>query len=75
MEGKWVIDTGKLSITLWSEIEETEVLGNMFENPNLVVYRFVPTISAFEVQGRTGASIMDNLNELREDYGTVSWKV
>lgn len=50
MEGKWVIDTGKMSITLWSEIEETEVLGNMFENPNLVVYRFVPTVSAFEDQ-------------------------
>lgn len=48
MEGKWVIDTGKMSITLWSEIEETEVLGNMFENPNLVVYRFVPTVSVFE---------------------------
>lgn len=41
MEGKWVIDTGYVSITLWSEIEETEILGNMFENPNLVVYRFV----------------------------------
>ena len=36
MEGAWVIDTGKEAIYLWSEIEETEVLGNMFENPNLV---------------------------------------
>ena len=35
MEGAWVIDTGKEAIYLWSEIEETEVLGNMFENPNL----------------------------------------
>lgn len=36
MEGAWVIDTGKEAMYLWSEIEETEVLGNMFENPNLV---------------------------------------
>lgn len=36
MEGAWVIDTGKEVMYLWSEIEETEVLGNMFENPNLV---------------------------------------
>ena len=36
MEGKWVVDTGEVSITLWSEIEETEILGNMFENPDLV---------------------------------------
>ena len=36
MEGAWVIDTGEKVMYLWSEIEETEVLGNMFENPNLV---------------------------------------
>lgn len=36
MEGKWVVDTGKLSLTLWSEIEETDILGNMFENPELL---------------------------------------
>lgn len=38
MNGAWVVDTGELSLTLWSEIEETEILGNMFENPDLVPY-------------------------------------
>ena len=38
MEGAWVVDTGKASMTLWSEIEETEILGNMFENPDLIPY-------------------------------------
>ena len=38
MEGAWVVDTGNLSIPLWSKIEETEILGNMFENPDLVPY-------------------------------------
>jgi len=38
MEGKWVVDTGKASMDLWSEIEETEILGNMFENPDLIPY-------------------------------------
>lgn len=36
MEGKWVVDTGELSLTLWSEIEETDILGNIFENPELL---------------------------------------
>ena len=36
MEGRWVVDTGEVSITLWSEIEKTEILGNMFENPDLI---------------------------------------
>lgn len=38
MEGRWVVDTGSLSMSLWSEIEETEILGNMFENPDLIPY-------------------------------------
>lgn len=38
MQGSWVIDTGKKVMSLWSQLpgEENEVLGNMFENPNLV---------------------------------------
>ena len=36
MNGAWVVDTGELSLTLWSVIEEAEILGNMFENPDLV---------------------------------------
>ena len=33
-----MIDTGKKVMYLWSQFpgEENEVLGNMFENPNLV---------------------------------------
>ena len=38
MEGRWVVDTGSLAMALWSEIEETEILGNMFENPDLIPY-------------------------------------
>ena len=38
MQGSWMIDTGKKVMSLWSQLpgEENEVLGNMFENPNLV---------------------------------------
>lgn len=38
MQGSWMIDTGKKVMSLWSQFpeEENEVLGNMFENPNLV---------------------------------------
>lgn len=36
MNGAWVVDTGELSLTLWSVIEEAEILGNMFETPDLV---------------------------------------
>ena len=38
MEGAWVVDTGKATMKLWSVIEEVEILGNMFENPDLVPY-------------------------------------
>lgn len=35
-EGTWILDTGKVTMKLWSIIEEAEILGNMFENPDLV---------------------------------------
>ena len=35
-EGTWIVDTGKVTMKLWSVIEEAEILGNMFENPDLV---------------------------------------
>lgn len=38
MEGAWVVDTGKATMKLWSVIEKVEILGNMFENPDLVPY-------------------------------------
>ena len=36
LEGAWVIDTGNDAVNLWSEIEENEVLGNIYENPELL---------------------------------------
>lgn len=38
MEGAWVVDTGNSTMKLWSVIEEAEILGNMFENPDLIPY-------------------------------------
>lgn len=35
-EGSWVIDTGSVAVRLWSEIDEPEVLGNIYENPELL---------------------------------------
>mgnify|MGYP000854877454 FL=1 len=32
LEGAWVIDTGSEAVNLWTEIEENEVLGNIYEN-------------------------------------------
>lgn len=32
LEGAWVIDTGDDAVTLWSEIEENEVVDNIYEN-------------------------------------------
>ena len=37
-EGTWIVDTGKVTMKLWSVIEEAEILGNMFENPDLIPY-------------------------------------
>ena len=36
LEGSWVIDTGSDAVNLWSEIEENEVLGNIYENRELL---------------------------------------
>lgn len=36
LEGAWVIDTGNTAVYLWTEIEENEVVGNIYENPELV---------------------------------------
>lgn len=30
LEGSWVIDTGIVAVRLWSEIDESEVLGNIY---------------------------------------------
>lgn len=32
LEGSWVIDTGSVAVRLWSKIDESEVLGNIYEN-------------------------------------------
>ena len=32
LEGAWVIDTGSEAVNLWTEIEENEVVGNIYEN-------------------------------------------
>ena len=36
LEGSWVIDIGIVAVRLWSEIDESEVLGNIYENPELL---------------------------------------
>lgn len=36
LEGCWLIDTGTDAVYLWSEIEENEVIGNIYENPELL---------------------------------------
>lgn len=36
LEGSWVIDTGIVAVRLWSEIDESEVLGNIYENLELL---------------------------------------
>lgn len=33
LEGAWVIDTGSEAVYLWTEIEENEVIGNVYEQP------------------------------------------
>ena len=35
LEGAWVIDTEKEAVYLWSDIDENEILGNTWENPEL----------------------------------------
>ena len=36
LEGAWVIDTEKEAVYLWSDIDENEVLGSIWENPKLL---------------------------------------
>ena len=36
LEGAWLIDTEKGAVYLWSDINENEVLGNIWENPKLL---------------------------------------
>ena len=36
LEGAWVIDTEKGAVYLWSDIDENEILGNTWENPELL---------------------------------------
>ena len=36
LEGSWVIDTGIVAVRLWSEIDESEVLGNIYENKDIL---------------------------------------
>lgn len=36
LEGRWLIDTGTDAVYLWSEIEENEVVGNVYKNSELL---------------------------------------
>lgn len=36
LEGSWLIDTGTDDDYLWTETEENEVIGNIYENPDLL---------------------------------------
>lgn len=36
LEGAWVIDTGRDAVYLWTEIDENEVIGNIYENPDFM---------------------------------------
>lgn len=36
MNGSWLIDTGSKSIDLWSRINKSLVVGNIYENPELL---------------------------------------
>ena len=39
LEGAWLIDTGNDAVHLWTEIEENEVLGNVYEQPEYLKKR------------------------------------
>lgn len=39
LEGAWVIDTGSDAVYLWTEIEENEVVGNIYEHPDYLKKR------------------------------------
>lgn len=36
LEGAWVIDAGSDAVFLWSDIDENLVVGNIYENPELM---------------------------------------
>jgi uncharacterized phage protein (TIGR01671 family) len=35
-EGCWWIDSGTAAVLLWNEMQELEVIGNIYDNPELV---------------------------------------
>ena len=35
-EGRWWIDNGNDAVPLWTEIEELSILGNIYQNPELL---------------------------------------
>lgn len=35
LEGQWVINNGEKAVSLWSEVESAEVLGNIYDNKDL----------------------------------------
>lgn len=39
LEAAWVIDTGSDAMHLWTEIEENEIVGNIYENPEYLKKR------------------------------------
>lgn len=39
LEGAWLIDTGNDAVHLWTEIEENEVIGNVYEQPEYLKKR------------------------------------
>lgn len=36
LEGTWVIDTGTDAVDLWTETDENEVIGNIYQNSELL---------------------------------------
>ena len=39
LEGAWLIETGNDAVHLWTEIEENEVIGNVYEQPEYLKKR------------------------------------
>ncbi|HGA4196265.1 TPA: YopX family protein [Streptococcus agalactiae] len=36
LEGRWLIDTGKDAVGLWTEVDENEAIGNVYQNSDLI---------------------------------------
>ncbi|KAF1214209.1 YopX family protein [Streptococcus agalactiae] len=36
LEGRWLIDTGKDAVGLWTEVDENETIGNIYQNSELL---------------------------------------